>query len=274
MTAKGETGLRVWALPGIPEIGVGDDLATIVLAAMERTGDAFADGDVVVITSKIVSKAEGRLVQAAERDVAIEAETVRVVASRVGTDGRVMRIVENRLGVVGAAAGVDASNTAPGTVLLLPEDPDRSAHDLALSLRARAGAAVGVIVSDTLGRAWRDGQTDIALGAAGVRVFDELRGAVDSVGRPLRVTRPCLADEMAAAADLVKGKTRGLPVAVVRGMAGVVGDLDLPGASSIIRPAGKDLFRLGTAEAEAAGFERGYRAGLDATSATDRDGRA
>ncbi|MFT4108428.1 coenzyme F420-0:L-glutamate ligase [Propionicimonas sp.] len=253
------SGLSVWALPGIPEIRAGDDLVGVVLASIALDGRPLADGDVLVVTSKIVSKAEGRAIRALDREAAIDAETVRVVASRTGKDGRVTRIVENRLGVVGAAAGVDASNTAPGTVLLLPEDPDRSARELAEALRTRTGARLGVIVSDTLGRAWRDGQTDIAIGAAGVHVFDDLRGRVDSAGRPLRVTRPCLADELAAAADLVKGKTGGFPVAVVRGLPGAVGDLDLPGASSIIREAASDLFRLGSAEAERLGYERGYR---------------
>lgn len=270
MTADG--GVKIWALPGIPEIVAGDDLAWVVLGALERSGERLVDGDVMVVTSKIVSKAEGRIGSATERDAVIAAETVRVVASRAGADGRVVRIVENRLGVVGAAAGVDASNTAPGTVLLLPEDPDLSARELARSLRHRTGAVVGVVVSDTLGRAWREGQTDIAIGAAGVRVFDELRGTVDSAGRPLRVTRPCLADELAAAADLVKGKTRGLPVAVIRGLVGVVGDLDLPGASSIIRSADTDLFRRGTAEAEADGYARGYRDGVGAPARPDVGG--
>ncbi|MGC3994672.1 MAG: coenzyme F420-0:L-glutamate ligase [Propionicimonas sp.] len=261
-------GLSVWALPGIPEVRAGDDLAELLLTAIGASGRPLADGDVLVVTSKIVSKAEGRAIRATDREAAIDAETVRVVASRTGRDGRVTRIVENRLGVVGAAAGVDASNTAPGTVLLLPEDPDRSARELAGTLRERTGARVGVVVSDTLGRAWRDGQTDIAIGAAGVRVFDDLRGEVDSAGRPLHVTRPCLADELAAAADLVKGKTRGLPVAVVRGLPDVVGDLDLPGASRIIRTAAADLFRLGSAEAERLGYERGYRDAQEAGART------
>lgn len=253
-------GLWIWAVPGIPEIRDGDDLASVILRAMRQAGKSFADGDIVVVTSKVVSKAEGRAVPADTREAVIDAETVRVVATRSGPGARVTRIVENRLGIVGAAAGVDASNAPPGVVLLLPKDPDRSARELAAALRDRTGAQVGVIVSDTLGRAWREGQTDIAIGASGVRVFEELAGATDATGRPLLVTRPCLADELAAAADLVKGKTRGLPVAVVRGLATAVGDLDLPGAARIVRPAESDLFRLGSAEAEALGYERGYRA--------------
>ncbi len=165
--------------------------------------------------------------------------------------------MENRLGIVAAAAGVDASNTPHGTVLLLPRDPDASARVLAAGLRARLGVRVGVLISDTLGRAWREGQTDAAIGAAGVRVFDDQRGLPDAEGRELVVTLPCAADELCAAADLVKRKTLRRPVAVVRGRADLVGDLDLPGARSIVRSAERDMFRLGADEAYAAGFAAG-----------------
>lgn len=248
------TALTVWALDGIGEIQPGDDLVELIADA---AGAALRDGDIVVVTSKVVSKAEGRFVAADDREAAITAETVRPVASRTSPDGHVTRIVENRLGIVAAAAGVDASNTPHGTVLLLPQDPDASARALAAGLRARLGARVGVLISDTLGRAWREGQTDGAIGAAGVRVFDDLRGRPDAEGRPLVVTLPCTADELCAAADLVKGKVRRLPVAVVRGRADLVGDLDLPGARSIVRPAERDMFRLGADEAFAAGFAAG-----------------
>lgn len=237
--------LQVWALPGIPEVRPGDDLVQFIAAAVGRS---LADGDILVVTSKIVSKAEGRVVQAADREDAITAETVRVVATRGQT-----RIVQNRLGIVSAAAGVDASNTPLGTVLLLPVDPDASARALAAGLRLRLGVEVGVLVSDTLGRAWREGQTDHAIGAGGVRVFEDLRGTTDAEGRPLVVTLPCVADELCAAADLVKGKAARMPVAVVRGRADLVGPLDLPGASSIVRPLERDMFRLGADEAFAAG---------------------
>ncbi|MEJ1089869.1 coenzyme F420-0:L-glutamate ligase [Microbacterium sp. Mu-80] len=247
--------ISVWALPGIPEVQSGDDLAALILAALDET--PLEDGDVLVVTSKIVSKAEGRIVQAEDREAAITAETVRVVATRPRADGGMTRIVQNRLGIVGAAAGVDASNTAFGTVLLLPLDPDASARHLARALRAATGAEIGVIVSDTLGRPWRDGQTDIAIGAAGVHVFDRLSGEVDSAGRPLVVTLPCIADELAAAGDLVKGKLSGCPVAVVRGMGRIVGRLELPGAASIVRDAAKDMFRLGADEAYRMGIEVG-----------------
>ncbi|NEC71918.1 coenzyme F420-0:L-glutamate ligase, partial [Streptomyces rochei] len=154
-------GYRVWAVPGLPEVAPGDDLAKLIAAAEP----ALADGDVLLVTSKIVSKAEGRVVQAADREAAIDAETVRVVARR-GT----LRIVENRQGLVMAAAGVDASNTPAGTVLLLPEDPDASARAIREGLRAALGVDVGVVVTDTFGRPWRAGLTDVAIGAAGVRV--------------------------------------------------------------------------------------------------------
>lgn len=223
--------LTVLGIFGLPEIRPGDDLATLI-----RDHAELADGDIVVVTSKIVSKAEGRFVPVADRDAAIEAETVRVVAER----GPV-RIVQNRLGIVAAAAGVDASNVPEDQVLLLPEDPDASARRLAETLRQVAH--VGVLVSDTLGRPWRLGQTDAAIGAAGVRVFEQPDRDAD--GRPLAVTMPCVADELCAAAELVKPKDGHVPVAVVRGRADLVGDLDLPGARSIIRPLEDDLFRTG-----------------------------
>ncbi len=223
--------LTVEGVSGLPEIQPGDDLATMILARTD-----LADGDIVVVTSKIVSKAEGRLVPAADREAAIAAETVRVVAER----GPV-RIVENRLGIVAAAAGIDASNVPEGHILLLPQDPDASAR--ALAERFRAVAHVGVLVSDTLGRPWRLGQTDAAIGAAGVRLFE--RPDRDADGRPLVVTMPCVADELCAAAELVKPKNGHVPVAVVRGRADLVGELELPGARSIVRSSADDLFRTG-----------------------------
>lgn len=226
----------------------------------DAAAGALVDGDILVVTSKIVSKAEGRILAADDREDAITAETVRLVASRVTPNGSTTRIVQNRLGIVSAAAGVDASNTPHGTVLLLPEDPDASARELAAGLRTLLGVEVGVIISDTLGRAWREGQTDSAIGAGGVHVFEDLRGQVDAEGRPLVVTMPCVADEIAAAAELVKGKTARLPVAVVRGRADLVGPLDLPGARSIVRALENDMFRLGADEAYAEGFAAGAAA--------------
>ncbi|WP_040166742.1 coenzyme F420-0:L-glutamate ligase [Microbacterium gorillae] len=242
--------LSVFAPDGIAEIRSGDDLVAVLITAL---AGALQDGDIVVVTSKIVSKAEGRFLAATDREDAITAETVRLVASRTSPSGHVTRIVENRLGIVSAAAGVDASNVPHGTVLLLPVDPDASARALAAGLRASTGARIGVLISDTLGRAWREGQTDHAIGAGGVHVFEDLRGTTDAEGRPLAVTQPCVADELCGAADLVKGKATRRPVAVVRGRGDLVGDLDLPGARSIVRPAERDMFHLGADEAFAAG---------------------
>ncbi|QIQ04530.1 coenzyme F420-0:L-glutamate ligase [Streptomyces liangshanensis] len=237
------TSFSVRALPGLPEVRPGDDLAKLIAAA----DPGLADGDVLLVTSKIVSKAEGRIMEATDREAAIDAETVRVVARRGP-----LRIVENRQGLVMAAAGVDASNTAPGTVLLLPEDPDASARVIRTGLREALGVDVGVIVTDTFGRPWRNGLTDVAIGAAGVRVLDDLRGGTDAQGNPLSATVVALADELAAAGDLVKGKAAGLPVAVVSGLPHLVGDTDpssADGARAMVRVAADDMFRLGTSEA-------------------------
>ncbi|MDI3409087.1 coenzyme F420-0:L-glutamate ligase [Streptomyces cavernicola] len=230
---------RVWAVPGLPEVKAGDDVAKLIAAAEP----GLVDGDVVLVTSKIVSKAEERILAAADREAAIDAETVRVVARRGP-----LRIVENRQGLVMAAAGVDASNTPAGTVLLLPEDPDASARAIRTGLKDALGVDVGVLVTDTFGRPWRNGLTDVAIGAAGVRVLDDLRGGTDAHGNPLSATVVATADELAAAGDLVKGKAADLPVAVVRGLPQVVGE-DAAGARAMVRVAADDMFRLGTSEA-------------------------
>lgn len=255
------TTLSIAGLDGLPEITAGDDLADLILAAHGRitwpdgvTG--LADGDIVVVTSKIVSKAEGRIVEADSRDDAITDETVRIVATKTTPRGQT-RIVETRHGLIMAAAGVDASNTPAGTVLLLPIDPDESARVIRAQLQRALGISLGVIITDTLGRAWRDGLTDAAIGAAGIAVFDDYRGRVDTQGRPLEMTVTAIADEVAAAADLVTGKITGQPVAVVRGLAGYVTSEDGPGATALIRGQGDDLFWLGTAEAMELGREQG-----------------
>ncbi len=262
MSAAQVPGYRVWALPGIPEVRPGDDLVKLIAAAATAEGlPQLADGDVLLVTSKIVSKAEGRVLEATDREAAIDRETVRVVARR-GT----LRIVQNRQGLVMAAAGVDASNTQAGTVLLLPEDPDASARAIRAGLRTALGVDVGVVVSDTSGRPWRAGLTDIAIGAAGVRVLDDLRGGTDAYGNPLSVTVVATADELAAAGDLVKGKATGLPVAVVRGLGHVVGPAgDGDGARALVRGAESDMFRLGTSEAvrQAVTLRRTVRAFTD-----------
>ncbi|SFF07738.1 coenzyme F420-0 gamma-glutamyl ligase [Actinacidiphila alni] len=264
MTVSGADAPRyeVFAVPGIGEVQPGADLAKVIAA----TGTAFADGDVLLVTSKIVSKAEGRIVKADDREAAIDAEAVRLVARRGPT-----RIVETRHGFVMAAAGVDASNTPAGTVLLLPEDPDASARRIRDGLREILGVRVGVLVTDTFGRPWREGLTDVAIGAAGVRVLDDLRGRHDSHGNLMSATVTATADELAAAGDLVKGKVGGLPVAVVRGLGDAVvrgaevgdggpAEAD-PGARPLVRVAANDMFRLGTSEAvrEAVSLRRTVR---------------
>ncbi len=253
MTALPPDAVTIFAVDGIPEIHPGDDLAALLGDALDGRVES---GDILVITSKIASKAEGRIVEAADREAAITAETRRLVASRRHATGTT-RIVETHHGLVMAAAGVDASNVPDGTVALLPVDPDASALALATALRERLGVELGVILSDTFGRPWRDGQTDVAIGAAGLHVVDDLRGSTDSQGRVLEVTAPAIADELAAAADLVKGKAAGRPVAVVRGLGRYVTGLDAPGATRLIRSAELDMFRLGSDEADRQGYDRG-----------------
>ena len=234
--------VTITPVPGLPEIGPGADLAKLITGS----APALLDGDIVVVTSKIVSKAEGRVI-AADRDEAIAAETVRVVARRGPTT-----IAETRHGFVLAAAGVDRSNTAEGTVVLLPTDPDASARRLRSDLAELTGACVGVVITDTMGRPWRNGQTDTAIGAAGVLPLRDHRGQADSFGNVLEVTIAAVADEISAAAELVKGKTDQVPVAIVRGLAELVTSEPGPGAAALVRPAAEDMFRLGAADVLAA----------------------
>jgi len=231
----------VLPVTGIPEITAGDDLA-VLIADAALAGPGLLDGDIVVITSKIVSKAEDRVL-ASDRESAIKAETVRVVARRGPTT-----ISQTRHGLVLAAAGVDESNTVPGTVVLLPVDPDGSARRLRKAIGQRVGARLGVIITDTMGRPWRAGQTDTAIGAAGLIPLRDHRGQVDTFGNVLEVTVAAVADEIAAAADLIKQKTTGIPVAIIRGLGELVTDAAGPGAGAIIRPAEEDMFRLGAAD--------------------------
>lgn len=249
----------VWGVTGMPEIDAGDDLVALIADAVQTSiaedSDAFLrDGDILVITSKIISKAEGMQVPAADREKAIAMDTVRVVAERVHPGG-VTQIVETRHGLVMAAAGIDTSNVPDGLALRLPEDPDRSARALCEGLRQHFGVSLGIIVTDTFGRPWRVGQTDVAIGAAGIIVTDDLRGGVDANGRPLNVTITVLADELAGAADLVKGKASGIPVAVVRGLGKLVTDIDAPGARTLTRVGDDDMFRFGSAEAYQLGYD-------------------
>lgn len=236
---------------GVPEVRPGDDLAALLLEALRGAeSPGLRDGDVMVVTSKVVSKAEGRVVSGHAREDVVDAESVRVVSEWPGPAGRTV-IAETRIGHVMAAAGVDASNTEPRTLLLLPADPDRSARSLRRRLMKATGATIGVVISDTMGRPWREGQTDAAIGAAGVRVLDDLRGTQDSHGSTLDVTVRAVADELCAAADLVAGKAFAIPAVVVRGVGDLVCDSTDPGpgAGALVRRSATDRFRLGTPEA-------------------------
>lgn len=250
MTDHG-TSARVELLPvaGLPEFRPGDDLA----AALAQAAPWLLDDDVVVVTSKVLSKCEGRMVDAPTdpelRDTLrrrlIDAESVRVLARK----GRTL-ITENALGLVQAAAGVDGSNVDSAELALLPVDPDGSARRLVQELRERLGVRVGVVITDTMGRAWRTGQTDVAIGAAGLTVLHGYAGEHDRHGNELIVTEIAVADEIAAAADLVKGKLTAVPVAVVRGLQ--LHD-DGSSARTLVRAGEEDLFWLGTEEAIALG---------------------
>lgn len=247
--------MQVIALTGLPRISAGDDIAELITKSSVEFPDAstaLRDGDIVVITSKIVSKAEGRIVAAAHRDDLIDSESVRTVATKVHARGTT-RIVETRHGLIMAAAGIDASNVDEGTVVLLPVDPDASARAIRARLCDLTGLRLGIIVTDTMGRAWRDGLTDNAIGVAGVSPLDDHTGTPDEYGRILEMTVIAVADEIASAADLVKGKSAGNPIAIVRGMEQFVTADDGPGARVLIRAASEDLFGLGTAEAIALG---------------------
>lgn len=231
--------MRVDVVPGVGEVVEGGDLAALLDGAL------LDDGDVVVVTSKIVSKSEGRVTDRS-KDEALADETVRVVARRGPTT-----IARTRHGLVMAAAGIDASNVTAGRLVLLPLDPDASARRLRRALAERRAVNVGVVVTDTAGRAWRVGQTDIAVGAAGLRVVEDHAGLVDGYGNLLAVTLPAVADEIAGAAELATGKLSMSPLSVVRGLGRLVlppGE-DGPGAVALVRPEREDMFGLGAREA-------------------------
>lgn len=241
--------VTVLPVRGLPEFRPGDDFAGTLAAAAPW----IVDGDVVVVTSKVFSKVEGRLVPAPtdpeERDrlrrELVDAETERVLARR----GKTL-IVAGKLGIVQAAAGIDGSNVRRDELALLPADPDASAARLRADLKVLLGVEVAVVVTDTMGRAWRVGQTDVAIGSAGLAVLHRYLGSHDAEGNELLVTEVAMADEVSAAADLVKGKLGGLPVAVVRGMAPLD---DGSTARDLVRPVDEDMFRLGADEAIALG---------------------
>lgn len=224
--------LRVWPVAGVREVHAGDDVAELVLAANDVPPK---DQDVLVVTQKVVSKAEGRMADENDRDAAIAAESARVLRRSNG-----MVIAETRHGFVCANAGIDASNVDEGRIALLPLDPDLSARRIRSRVAHLAGVDVGVVISDTFGRAWRVGQTDVAIGVAGFRPFVDYRGSLDANGRVLTATQICVADEIAGAAEIVMGKADRVCAAFVRGAA-----LEWARASArdIVRPPQQDLFR-------------------------------
>ncbi|CAN5585023.1 hypothetical protein BH18ACT8_BH18ACT8_04350 [soil metagenome] len=239
---SGPRRIEVTGVVGLPEIRSGDDLGPLIVG---HSDPPLRDGDVVVVTSKVISKAGG-LVRSTARAGLVAAHTARVVARHGSTN-----IVRTRRGLTLAAAGLDTSNTAAGTVLMLPDDPDAEAVALRRSLRTLTGTNVAVVVTDTAGRPWRQGQTDMAIGVAGMLPIHDLTGVADGYGNILAVTAPAVADAVAAAADLVQGKLERIPVAVVTGLAAWVlpVEVDGPGAAALVRPAEADLFGWGAGDA-------------------------
>ena len=230
--------LSILPIEGLPEVRPGDVLADLIAAAAT---DRLQAGDVLVVTQKVVSKAEGRLARVDPAPVShkplVEAEAVRVLRRRDD-----LMVTETRHGFVCANSGIDLSNVERGWAALLPVDPDRSARRIRDGLRARVGVELAVVVSDTFGRPWRRGVTDVAIGVAGLAGVVDLRGTSDAGGRPLQVTEVCVADEVAAAAELVMGKARAVPVAIVRGLdAAFLREGSVSG--EIVRPHAEDLFR-------------------------------
>lgn len=240
------TGLEVLGVPGMAEVDRGDDLAGMICDAVGAAGGALAHHDVVVVTQKVVSKAEGAMEPVDPDDPLshkplVERESVRILRRRGD-----LIISETRHGFVCANAGIDLSNVASGWAALLPEDSDRSARRIRDGIRGRTGVEVAVVVSDTFGRPWRRGVTDVAIGSAGLRAVVDLRGTTDAYGRELQVTEVAVVDEIAAAADLVMGKAAGIPAAIVRGVddsAFEAGPARSSVARDIVRAADEDLFR-------------------------------
>jgi coenzyme F420-0:L-glutamate ligase/coenzyme F420-1:gamma-L-glutamate ligase len=235
-------GVSIVAIGGMAEVHPGDDLVVLLVDALAVQGTVLLDGDVVVVTQKVVSKAEGRLVEIDADDpdakmALVESESVRILRRR----GELV-ITETRHGFICANAGVDLSNVSTGHAALLPVDSDRSARGIVAGLRRRLEVEVGVIISDTFGRTWRRGVTDVAIGCAGVAAVVDLRGTRDAGGRELQATEVCVADELASAAELVMGKDRNVPAAVVRGVPGSWLRRSSV-ADEIIRPPAEDLFR-------------------------------
>jgi coenzyme F420-0:L-glutamate ligase len=227
---------------GIPEVQPGDELADLILGALTLAGTQLEDYDVVVVTQKVVSKAEGRLVPLDPGDLVARRQLVLSESTRVLREREGLIISETRHGFVCANAGIDLSNVADGQAALLPVDPDRSARHIRDALKARTDLQLGVVISDTFGRPWRIGLTDVAVGCAGVAAVVDLRGTRDASGRELAVTEVCVVDEMASAAELAKGKASAVPVVVVRG-ADRSWFRESSVRSEVVRPYDQDLFR-------------------------------
>ena len=224
--------IRVVPIQHVPEVVAGDDVGLLIVDAVGPEG--FEDGDVVVVTQKVISKAEGRLLPENQRKPALAQESSRVLRRTEGTV-----IVETRHGFVCANAGIDVSNVEGDRITLLPIDPDASARRVRSRIKHLCGCDVGVVISDTFGRAWRLGQTDVAIGAAGIEPFLDYRGTTDVQGRELTATRIAVADELAGAAELVMGKANGIPAALVRGYRVPAGDGT---ARELVMPPERDLF--------------------------------
>ncbi len=232
--------LTIIPVRGVGEVSPGDDVATLLLDALRRDDLSLVDGDVVVVTHKIVSKAEGRIVELADDDPEAHRAVVEREAAAVLRRRGPLTITKTRHGFICANAGVDRSNAGPGRAVLLPVDPDASAHRIRLRMERATGVRLAVVVTDTFGRPWRRGLVDVAIGVSGMEPLADLRGTTDTHGRVLDVTEVAVADEVAAAADLVMGKATGIPAAVVRGLDVGVGE---GRATDLVRPASEDLFR-------------------------------
>ena len=246
--------IEVTPVPGIPEVEQGADLGEMILRSLKKNGLELKDRDVIVVKQKVVSKAEGRVV---ELDAVSPGVRARNLARSQGKDPRLVQlmlqeavrvvraghgviITETKQGFVCANSGIDQSNVGPGRVALLPADPDKSARDLRKSLEGRTGRGLAVVITDTFGRPWRTGQTDVAIGCSGIAPLVRYAGRKDRFGYELRVTEPSVVDEVAGAAELATGKLSGIPVAVVRGVEYAAGDT---GVRSMIMPRKRDLFR-------------------------------
>lgn len=248
-------GVIVHGLPTNHQFVSGDDLVAVFLKALTPE-KSLLDGDIIVITSKVVAKCEGRVVTGIyDREDAIQGEAKRIVATKTHARGTTT-IVETHTGLILAAAGIDASNTEPGTIVLLPVDPDHSARGLRERFEKVTGINIGIVITDTLGRAWRLGVTDHAIGAAGITVLDDLTGKPDAFNRTLEMTVVAVADEIAAASELVRPKDSLTPFALIRGLEHLVTKEHGPGAQAIVRPTEEDLFSLGTAESIALGKQQ------------------